>query len=306
MFFFRFVSQKFCIFPTFVVLWILYFSLVQVTQVFIHQSDLLLLETGFYCLMLTPFFTGGKKSLVDGIGLLMIRYLLFRFMFASGAVKLASGCPFWWDLTGLKQHFETLPLPTFLSWYSYYMPDAYLKLSTVFVYLSELVCPWLFFIPNRTVRKFAFYWQIFLQFHIIITGNYGFLNYLVTALLFSLLDSDDLSNNKGKQKKRDSLGLVCTGMVLAFISYICLKYFGLTFQNGEIHTKIQFNKTQFDDVLKVLIQLGPLVATCAVIITFLKTIISNQITKAVSFLHYFFFSVDTTLKKLSCTDFRTN
>lgn len=230
--------------------------------------------------MLTPFFTGGKKSVVDGIGLLMIRYLLFRFMFASGAVKLSSGCRFWWDLTGLKQHFETLPLPTFLSWYSYHMPDAYLKLSTVFVYLSELVCPWLYFVPNRTVRKFSFYWQIFLQFHIVITGNYGFLNFLVTALLFSLLDSDDLSNNKSKQKKRDSLGLVCTGMVLAFISYICLKYFGLSFHNGEIQTKIQFNKTQFNDVLKVAIQLGPLVATCAVIITFLKTIISNQITKA--------------------------
>lgn len=232
--------------------------------------------------MLAPFYHGGKRSPVDGVGIVMIRYLLFRFMFASGAVKLASGCPYWWNLTALKQHFETLPLPTFLSWYSFHLPEPYLKLATLFVYLSELVCPWLFFIPNKTLRKFAFYWQIFLQFHIIVTGNYGILNFLLTALLFSLLDSDDLNPNKKKNMKRDSLGLVGTGMVLACISYLCLKYFGLAIHNGEIQTKILFSKTQYMEVLKVLIQLGPLVATVGVILTFLKTIISNQITNAVS------------------------
>lgn len=278
-----FVSSRFCIVPNFIVLWVLYFSLVQVSQVFVQQADLLLLEAGFYCLMLTPIFKGGQRSPVDSIGLLMIRYLLFRFMFASGAVKLASGCPFWWNLSAMKQHLETLPLPTFLSWYSYHIPDSYLRLTNVFVYLSELICPWLFFAPNRTIRKFAFYWQVFLQFHIIITGNYGILNFLITALLFALLDSDDLRHRKAKQK-RDSVGLIATGMVIAFISYICLKYFGLSFEEGEIKTQILFNKAQYAEVLKVLVQLGPLLATVCVILTFLKTIISNQIRKTVSFI----------------------
>lgn len=285
MYIFRFVSQRFCILPNFAVLWILYFSLTQVSQVFIHQADLLLLEAGFYCLMLTPILKGGQRSPVDSIGLLMIRYLLFRFMFASGAVKLASGCPFWWNLTGLKNHFETLPLPTFLSWYSFHIPEFYARASTVFVYLSELICPWLFFTPNKTLRKFAFYWQIFLQFHIIITGNYGFLNFLITALLFSLLDSDDLKQ-KRKGIKRDYVGLIATGMTLAFISYICLKYFGFAVDKGEIKTQIQFTKPQYMEALRVLVQLGPLVATVCVIISFLKTIISNQIRKTVSNILY--------------------
>lgn len=273
-----FVSTTFCIIPTFIVLWILYFALVQVAQVFTNQADLLLLEAGFYCVFLAPFFKGGSSSPVDGIGLLMIRYLLFRFMFASGAVKLASGCKFWWNLTALKQHLETLPLPTFLSWYAYHIPEDYLKLTTVFVYLSELVCPWLFFAPNRTIRRFAFYWQMFLQFHIILTGNYGILNFLITALLFSLLDNAD---TQGKKKKRgmDVIGVIATGMILALVAYLALKYFGLEIKDGKVSTEIKFTKDQYAEVLQVLVQLGPMVAVVCVIATFLKTIFSNQFQK---------------------------
>lgn len=155
-----FVSLKFCILPTFAALWSLYYSLVQVAQIFTNQSDLLLLEAGAIMIILAPLHCHKKKSPVDSIGLILIRWLLFRFMFTSGAVKLASGCPHWWNLTALYHHFETMPLPTPLSWYAFHLPTEYLRLTVIFANVSELICPWLFFFPNRVVRRFAFYWQV--------------------------------------------------------------------------------------------------------------------------------------------------
>lgn len=36
----------------------------------------------------------------DSVTLWLVRWLLFRLMFASGVVKLTSRCPTWWGLTG--------------------------------------------------------------------------------------------------------------------------------------------------------------------------------------------------------------
>ena len=43
----------------------------------------------------------------DGMTVWLLRWLLFRLMFASGVVKLQSQCPTWWGLTALNYHFET-------------------------------------------------------------------------------------------------------------------------------------------------------------------------------------------------------
>lgn len=36
----------------------------------------------------------------EGLPFWLVRWLLFRLMFASGVVKLTSRCPTWWGLTG--------------------------------------------------------------------------------------------------------------------------------------------------------------------------------------------------------------
>ena len=51
-------------------------------------------------------------------GIWLLRWLLFRFMFMSGVVKLLSGDPNWWNLSALSYHFLTQPLPTPLAWYA--------------------------------------------------------------------------------------------------------------------------------------------------------------------------------------------
>lgn len=40
----------------------------------------------------------------DSVTFWLVRWLLFRLMFASGVVKLTSRCPTWWGLTGEGQH----------------------------------------------------------------------------------------------------------------------------------------------------------------------------------------------------------
>ena len=101
--------------PALVGLFVLYLSYVYAGQVFTsYQWDLLLLEAGF----LAIFLTAGSRIVVW-----LYRWLIFRYMFLSGAVKLLSGNPTWQDLTALKYHFWTQPLPTPLAWYAAQLPS---------------------------------------------------------------------------------------------------------------------------------------------------------------------------------------
>src|SRR5690606_31680645 len=115
------------------------------------------------------------------------RWLLFRLMLESGLVKLASGDPVWHNLTALNFHFETQPLPTWIGWFAHQLPDGALKAATFAMFAIELAVPWLIFAPRR-LRLFAFFPLVGLQVVILLTGNYGFFNYLTIVLCFSLLD----------------------------------------------------------------------------------------------------------------------
>ena len=67
--------------------------------------DNLLLETGFLCVLVAPLclVRGGPRGerQHDRVTFWLLRWLLFRLMFASGVVKLTSRCPTWWGLTGV-------------------------------------------------------------------------------------------------------------------------------------------------------------------------------------------------------------
>lgn len=156
-------------------------------------------------------------------------------------MKLASGCPHWWNLTALKHHLLTLPLPTNLAFYSFYIPDGYLKLTTVFVNLSELLCPWLFFAPVRSLRIFVFYWQLFLQVCIIATGNYGFLNFMIITMLLSLLDDSHFKSNgpsNGINYKK-VFSFVLTMGAIFLIMVISMTFYKFTFADGKLDVSIR-------------------------------------------------------------------
>lgn len=67
-----------CILPTFAALWSLYFSLIQIAQVFVNQSDYLLLEAGFIVLIMAPL-NYRRASPTDKIAFVLLRWLLIRY-----------------------------------------------------------------------------------------------------------------------------------------------------------------------------------------------------------------------------------
>jgi hypothetical protein len=162
-----------------VLLFVLYLSLLYAGQVFMtYQWDTFLLEGGFLALVL---------SLARMPGIWLLRWLLFRFMFMSGVVKLLSGDPNWWNLSALSYHFVTQPLPTPLAWYAAQLPPAALRFATGAVFFLELVLPFLIFAPRR-LRFCAAFGILLLQLGIVLTGNYNWFNLQTMWLCLPLFD----------------------------------------------------------------------------------------------------------------------
>ncbi|MCI0446022.1 lipase maturation factor family protein, partial [bacterium] len=120
---------------------LLYLSITVAGQDFTtFQWDTLLLESGF----LAIFLTAGSRIII-----FLYRWLLFRFMFMSGVVKIASGDATWSTLRALAYHFETQPLPSPLAWYAHHLPMWMHQLTTAGVLLIELIIPFFIFLPRR-------------------------------------------------------------------------------------------------------------------------------------------------------------
>jgi predicted DCC family thiol-disulfide oxidoreductase YuxK len=160
-------------------LYLLYLSLLYAGQVFMsYQWDIFLLEAGFIALLMTFARTPG---------IWLLRWLLFRFMFMSGAVKLLSGDPNWWNLTALSYHFLTQPLPTPLAWYAAHLSPTTLSIATGSTFVVELLLPFLIFCPRR-LRFLAACGILLLQSCILITGNYNWFNLQTMLLCLPLFD----------------------------------------------------------------------------------------------------------------------
>ena len=172
-------------------LWALYLSALNAADVFLQfQWDVLLVETAVLAALYAPgtLRLGGDSPQPEHRGALwLLRLLLFRVMFSSGLVKLASGDPAWRDLTAMRYHYWTQPLPTPLSAPAHFVPDAVHAVETGAVLFIELVLPFLVFAPRR-LRLLAFVPLAGLQVLILATGNYGFFNLLALALCLTLLD----------------------------------------------------------------------------------------------------------------------
>ena len=172
-----------------VALFVLYLSLVTAGQVFMsYQWDALLLEAGFLSI-----FLGSSPVVVR-----LFRWLLCRFIFLSGAVKLASGDPTWRHFTALPLHYETQPLPTPLAWYVFQFPAWFHRVSVGFLFFVELAVPFLVLAPRR-LRHFAAACIIALQILIFLTGNFAFFNLLTIALCIFLYEDGTLSRKLPKK-----------------------------------------------------------------------------------------------------------
>ena len=172
-------------------LWLLYLSLAVVCREFLNfQWDALLLETGFLAIFLAPLHLVPKSSRAappSRVMLGLFAWLLFRLMFSSGMVKLASHDPTWRNFTALHYHYETQPLPTWIGWYAHQLPASFQKFSVGVMFGIELGAPFFIFAPRR-LRYLACISIIFFQSLIALTGNYCFFNLLTVALSLLLLE----------------------------------------------------------------------------------------------------------------------
>ncbi|MCI0745821.1 MAG: lipase maturation factor family protein [Verrucomicrobia subdivision 3 bacterium] len=170
--------------------WALYLSLSVVSGVFLgYQWDALLLETGFLAIFFAPLlWLRNQSGLPPSRAVLwLLRWLLFRFMFMSGCVKLLSHDPAWHNLTALAYHYETQPLPTSIAWHAHHLPLGFHKFSVAVMFFVELVLPFLILFPRR-LRFVAGGAFVLLQIGIAVTGNYTFFNLLTVVLCILLLD----------------------------------------------------------------------------------------------------------------------
>jgi predicted DCC family thiol-disulfide oxidoreductase YuxK len=178
------LAQPLCL----LLLWLFYLSLCAAGQVFLgYQWDGLLLEAGLLAVFLVPWRPAGGRSEPPRFARWLLWWLLFRLMFMSGYVKLASGDVTWHNLTALIYHYQTQPLPTWIAWHVHQLPAWFHRLSCLVMFTVEFAAPFLLFGPRR-LRLGASLSLIGLQVLIALTGNYTFFNLLTIALCLLFLD----------------------------------------------------------------------------------------------------------------------
>lgn len=181
--------------PCLALLAILYLTIVNGGGVFTEfQSDGLLVEATVIALFLVswrplerPWKGAPPLSTPPAISLWLMRFLLFRLMFAAGLVKLMSGDPTWQDLSAMAYHYETQPIPSPAAWLFYHLPLPVHKLESAATFVIELLAPLLMLFGSRC-RLIAGISFILLHAMIIVTGNYSFLNYLTAFLSICLIE----------------------------------------------------------------------------------------------------------------------
>jgi lipase maturation factor 1 len=174
-----------------VVCFVLFLSFVTAAQDFSsYQSDGMLLSSGLVCVFFAPrgFRPGwGASEPPSRVSLFLLQLIWFSIYFDSGVAKYFGGDPSWHDFTAMNEYYQNGPLPTWIGWYAQQLPQWFHAFTARFTIFVELLLVWVVFLP-RYFRIVCFFIVTFLQIGIILTANYAFLNYIVLALGFLLLD----------------------------------------------------------------------------------------------------------------------
>ena len=181
---------------SFFICFLCFLPFVSTSQVFSgYQSDGMLLEAGFLALFfaspgLMPGW-GARHPPPRAIWFLLL-WEWFRIYFESGMVKLASGDPQWRNFTAMDEYYQNGPLPTWIGWYVEHLPHWFHAATVAGTLALELGLVFMLFFPRR-VRLICFCIVTPWEMGVILTANYTFLNYLVLALGFLLLDDRSLT-----------------------------------------------------------------------------------------------------------------
>jgi Lipase maturation factor len=165
------------------VLWALYLSIVNVGQTWYGFGwETLLLECGFLAI-----FTGNRSTAPPVLVMYLLRWVVFRLEFGAGLIKMR-GDRCWRDLTCLRYHHETQPLPGPLSWFFHHLPDPLHKAEALGNHFAQLVVPFFLFAP-QPVASVAAGVVIVTQLWLVLSGNFAWLNWLTIVLAVSVVDN---------------------------------------------------------------------------------------------------------------------
>jgi hypothetical protein len=165
------------------VLWALYLSIVNVGQAWYGFGwETLLLETGFLAI-----FLGNSGTAPPVVLLWLLRWLLLRLEFGAGLIKLR-GDRCWRDLTCLRYHHETQPMPGPLSWFFHRLPDPLHRVEVLANYVAQLVAPLVLLAPQPAASAAAAF-IIVTQLWLVASGNFAWLNWLTIVIACSVVDT---------------------------------------------------------------------------------------------------------------------
>ncbi|MGB5811720.1 MAG: lipase maturation factor family protein, partial [Polyangiales bacterium] len=188
--------------------WLCYLSFVAVGWPFMSfQWDTLLLEVTFTAIFFVPWCAWDRfhtHEEPNKVARWALRFLLFRLLFRSAWVKLASHDPTWADLSALTYHYWTQPLPTTLAWYVDQLPHWAHKASTILMFVTEFGAPILLWVPRARAQRAGAVMIIALMALVALTGNYGFFNLLTVILCLTVLD-DQLFSRFVPERTRERL-----------------------------------------------------------------------------------------------------
>ncbi|GAA1976664.1 lipase maturation factor family protein [Kitasatospora viridis] len=192
-------------------LWVLYLSIVNVGQTwYAFGWESLLLEAGTLAV-----FLGNAAVAPPWPVLLLVRWLLFRVEFGAGLIKLR-GDRCWRDLSCLKYHHETQPMPGPFSWYFHHLPMPLHRVEVAANHVAQLGLPVLLFAP-QPVASVAAAAMVVTQLWLVASGNFAWLNWLTVALAFGALRLPGAPSPHGHRAPLwfEVLVLAFTALVLA-------------------------------------------------------------------------------------------
>ncbi|MFX0575448.1 lipase maturation factor family protein [Nocardia nepalensis] len=164
------------------VLWVLYLSIVNVGQTwYAFGWESLLLEAGFLAI-----FLGNDRVAPPVLVLWLARWLVFRVEFGAGLIKMR-GDSCWRDLTCLYYHHETQPMPGPLSWFFHRLPRPLHRVEVAANHFAQLVVPWGLFAP-QPVASVAAACIIVTQLWLVLSGNFAWLNWVTILLAATVID----------------------------------------------------------------------------------------------------------------------
>ena len=223
-------SSPLFIMPTYLLIYILYFTINTVGQSwFSFGWESQLLETTIIGAFVDPANNGRFMN----VSILACWWLSFRIMIGAGLIKIR-GDSCWRDLTCMDYHYETQPVPNPLSIVLHNNPRWVHVFETAANHFVELIAPWFLFLgislilvgEERKGRMMIIcngIIQVLFQTILILSGNLSFLNWL--TILPSLCYFDDeffgrrIDGVKKPVKRRSIMLYIRDGLFALLIGY---------------------------------------------------------------------------------------